>query len=65
MKTATNSQQYSGKNSASKYNCDEKFLKNLLFGVDVKLKVPPQMFKFNTHNMDGVRSYAVKLNKIL
>ena len=27
----------SGKNSENKYNCKEKFLKNLSFGVDYKL----------------------------
>ena len=39
------------------------FLKNLLFGVDVKLKVPPLTYKINAHNMSGVRSQAVILTE--
>ena len=34
----------------------KKFLKNLLFGVDFKLQVPPLKFKINAHNLSDVKS---------
>ena len=34
----------------------KKFLKNMSFGVDVKLQVPPLTSKIIAHNMSGVRS---------
>ena len=34
----------------------KKFLKNLSFGVDVKLQVPPLMYKINAYSMSGVKS---------
>ena len=41
----------------------KSFSKNLSFGVDFKLQVPPLMYKINTHNLSGVRSKAVILNE--
>ena len=41
----------------------KEFLKNLSFGVDVKLYVPPKKYKFNSHNMSSVRSQAVMLTE--
>ena len=35
--SAISSQQITGKNSESKFNCHEKFLKYLSFGIDFKL----------------------------
>ena len=34
----------------------KKILKNLSFGVDVKLQVSPLLYKINTHNISGVRN---------
>ena len=34
----------------------KKFLKNLSYGVNVKLYIPPLTYKLNAHNMRGVRS---------
>ena len=34
----------------------KRFLKNLSFGVDVKLKVPSLTYEIKEHNMSGVRS---------
>ena len=34
----------------------KKFPKNLSFGVDVKLQVPPLTYKINAYNMSGVGS---------
>ena len=57
ISSAISSQQISGKNSESKLkHCNEKFSKNLSFGVDFKLKVPPLMYKINTHNISGMRN---------
>ena len=48
--SASFSSQVSGKNSESKINpARKKFLKNLSFGVDVKLQVPPLTYKINAH----------------
>ena len=33
--------------------------KNLSFGVDVKLHVPPLMYKIKTNNVSGVRNLAL------
>ena len=45
ISSAISSHHISDKNSESKYNCHEKFLKNLLFGIDFKLYVPPLMLR--------------------
>ena len=37
--------------------------KNLSFGDDVKLQVPPLAYKINAHNMSGVRSQVVILTE--
>ena len=34
----------------------KSFSKNLYFGVDFKLQVPPLIYKINTHNISGVRN---------
>ena len=34
----------------------KKLLKNLLFEIDVKLWIPPLMYKINAYNMNGVIS---------
>ena len=39
----------------------KSFSKNLSFGVDFKLLVPPLMYKINTHNTSGVRNYVNSL----
>ena len=41
----------------------KKFLKNLSFGVDIKLQIPPLTYKINSHNMSAVRSQAVILTE--
>ena len=41
----------------------KKFLKNLLFGVDAKLQVPPVTYKINAHKMSGVKSKAETLTE--
>ena len=43
-----------------KYLFGEKFLKNLNFGIDCKLQVPPLMHEINTHNiLNGARRRIV------
>ena len=42
----------------------KKFLKNLSFGVEVKLYVPPLMYTINAYNMSDVRSQAVILSEV-
>ena len=39
----------------------KKFLKNLSFGADIKLYVPPFTYTNNAHNMSGVRRLATIL----
>ena len=34
----------------------KSFLKNLSFGVDFKLQIPPLMYKINKHNISDVRN---------
>ena len=57
-------QQISGKNSESNkpvmFSC---FSKNLSYGIDVKLQVPPLIYKINAYNMSGVRSQAIILTE--
>ena len=43
-------------NIASAVIHHEKFFKNQSFGIDVKLYVPPLMYKIYTHNICGVRN---------
>ena len=50
------SQQISGKNFESKKPATRKFVRNLTSGVDIKLSVPPLMYKINAYNMSGLRS---------
>ena len=52
--SAFSSQEISGKNPESKLNFHEKFLKNLSFGIEFKLQIPPLIYKINTHNINGV-----------
>ena len=40
----------------------KKFLKNLSFGVDVKLKVPPLMLKINAHTISVVEKLGRNLD---
>ena len=47
------------------YKITVKFLNNLGFGVDFKVKVPPLMYKISTHNINGVRNYIVTLHTIM
>ena len=48
-------------NFESKKPALKKFLKNLSFGVDIELQVPPFTYKIKAHNMSGVRSQAIIL----
>ena len=43
--------------------CNEKLLKNLTFGVDVKLYNPPLTYKINAHDISSVRRSAVILTE--
>ena len=53
FRSATSSQQSSGKNSENKLKCLENFLKNLLFGVKL-------MYKINIHKIGGTTNLNVK-----
>ena len=55
--TATSPQKISVKNSERKSKITmKKFLKNLSFGVDFKLPVPPLMYAINADILSGVNS---------
>ena len=59
MKKKNISSAISDKNFGGRKSAMKKFLKNLSFGVEVKLQVPPLMYGINAHNMNSVRSQVV------
>ena len=56
ISSTISSQQISGKTLRINKIAMKTFSKNLSFGVNFKLQVPPLMYKLNTHNISGVRN---------